>query len=158
VGITSTALKSHSKTHAEPTLFCPEPGCTYSAWHKNSMLQHKIRHHDRPPPPPPPPGAPRARYECNLAGCTFSCNNKTFITRHQEKMHDPAQGNALACRQCGFITDNHVTLLGHIRGHNGKKRNGGGAGGVAVASAYAAAATAAAAEAAAAAAAPQGQL
>ncbi len=102
-------LARHRRTHLG-ALACPH-ACGYTATTRLSLNGHVKQC-------PAGAGRPPPSLVCGLNGCTFSSPRACSVQSHQRSMHDPAKGNALACRRCEFITESHKELLAHVRQHN----------------------------------------
>jgi hypothetical protein len=109
-------LRRHARIHTGG-LPCPY-SCGYTAatrWSLNAHTKQCPAGAGLPPPPAP-------TFVCGLLGCTFTSTRTFSITDHQRRMHDPAKGNALACKSCEFTTASHSELLSHVRMHSGSAR------------------------------------
>ena len=107
-------LARHRRTHVG-ALACPH-ACGFTAATRLSLNGH-VKQCPAGVGRPPPAAK---LLTCGLGGCTFSSTRAFCVLSHQQRMHDPAKGNALACRRCEFVSDSHQELLVHVRRHNGK--------------------------------------
>ena len=67
---------------------------------------------------PPPP----LRIACGLGSCTYTSTRAVCVRVHQRCMHNPALGNALACKKCDFIPSSYPELLAHVKRHERRRR------------------------------------
>ena len=110
---TTLDLKRHKRTHLE----CPFK-CGYAADSRPALNEHVVQcpaGDGRELPPP-------LRIPCGLGFCTYTSTRAFCVRAHQRCMHNPALGNALACKSCDFTPSSYLELLAHVKRHERRGR------------------------------------